>query len=229
VTDETSRSDAVAEQEASAKSEARASEAAAIRRRWITLGEVLAVVAAVISGLTLWNSWSERADNEAAKSAEASRSSLRAARLVLTATAANDRKLVLRPSSPDQSIQSQSVTFPSSLGVTPAQTTGEPRLEAAWFADALEKSRNEAGLPDDSHGDERMPVAITTRYLVEGEPHEDFTIYDVGYSVAGRLLSGHTVTLRGLSLVSRVKNDDAQKLLDARWAKLRPRSKRSPS
>lgn len=74
-----------------------------------------------------------------------------------------------------------------------------------------------------------MPVAITTRYLVDGEPHEDVTIYDVGYSVAGRLLSGHSVTLRGLSLVSRVKNDDAQKLLDARWAKLTPPSKRSPS
>lgn len=131
MTDETSRSDAVAGQGPSAETEARASEAAAIRRRWITLGEVLAVVAAVISGLTLWNSWSERADNEAAKSAEASRSSLRAARLVLTATATNDRKLVLKPSSPDQSIQSQSVAFPSSLGVTPTQTTGEPRLKAA--------------------------------------------------------------------------------------------------
>ncbi|KRC81277.1 hypothetical protein ASE13_02410 [Sphingomonas sp. Root241] len=40
---------------ASAKAEARAAESAAVRRRWITLGKVLAVIAAVISGLTLWN------------------------------------------------------------------------------------------------------------------------------------------------------------------------------
>ena len=71
--------------------------------------------------------------------------------------------------------------------------------------------------------------AITTRYLVDGEPREDVALYDVGYSISGRLLSGHTVTLRGLSLISRVTKGDAQKLLDARWAKLTPPSKRSPA
>ena len=39
-------------------------EAAAIRRRWITLGEILAVVGVLISGLALWNSWSERSSAE---------------------------------------------------------------------------------------------------------------------------------------------------------------------
>ncbi len=34
-----------------------AAEAAAIRRRWINLGEVLAVIAVLISALTLWNSY----------------------------------------------------------------------------------------------------------------------------------------------------------------------------
>ena len=218
--DKTSKTDAEVGQKPTANMEAQALEAAAIRRRWITLGEVLAVVAAVISGLTLWNSWSERAENEAVKSAEASRASLRAARLVLTATATNDRKLILKPTSAEQTIQSQSVAFPAALGLTPAQTTGEPRLEAAWFSGALEKFRNRAGLPDDSHGDEQLPVAITTRYLVDGEPREDVALYDVGYSISGRILSGHTVTLRGLSLISRVTKGDAQKLLEARWAKL---------
>ena len=37
-----------------------AAEAAAIRRRWITLGEVLAVAAVLISALTFWNSYQER-------------------------------------------------------------------------------------------------------------------------------------------------------------------------
>ena len=45
-------------------------EAAAIRRRWITLGEILAVVAVMISGLTFWNSYSERTASEAERAAE---------------------------------------------------------------------------------------------------------------------------------------------------------------
>lgn len=206
-----------------AGTQARAAEAAASRKRWITLAEVLTVIAVAISGLTLWNSWSERRDSEASKNAEAQRASSRAATLVLTATSAGKGELVLKPGAEDQTVQSQTVTFPKSLGVAPAETTGEPRIEASWFEGALVKARSHAGLPDDSRGDERLPVAITTSFLVDGEPHVDVAIYDIGYTIAGRWLSGHTVTLRGLSLVSRVKSRNAGASLDARWAKLAPR------
>ena len=40
-------------------------EAARVRRRWINLGELVAVLALVISALTLWNSYRERTTNEA--------------------------------------------------------------------------------------------------------------------------------------------------------------------
>jgi hypothetical protein len=199
-----------------------AAEAAASRKRWITLAEVLTVIAVAISGLTLWNNWSERRDTEATKTAEAQRASSRAATLVLTATGAGQGELVLKPSAEEQTVQSQTVTFPKALGVPLAETTGEPRIEASWFESALVKARNRAGLPDDSRGDERLPVAITTSFLVDGEPHLDVALYDVGYTIAGRWLSGHTVTLRGLSFVSRVKSSTAQSGVDARWAKLGP-------
>jgi hypothetical protein len=208
--------------EARAKAEAHAAEAAAIRRRWLTLGEVLAVIAVVISALTLWNNWSERSDSEAAKSIEARQASIRAATLALTATGSDKSELVLKPGSSEQSVQSQTIRFPTALGAAPAETTGEPRIEAAWFERALLKARSEAGLPDDSRGDERIPVVITTRFLVDGKPYEDVAIYDIGYTVSGRWLSGHSVTLRGISLVSRVKSGDAQAKLDARWTKLFP-------
>ena len=203
--------------------EARAAEAAAIRRRWITLGEVLAVIAAIISALTLWNSWSQRSDSEAARSAEARQASTRAVTLVLTAATSGARELALKPMSAGQSVQSQHISFPTALGAAPAETTGEPRIEAAWFERALKKARNQAGLPDDSRGDERLPVLISTRFLVDGEAHDDVALYDVGYTISGRWLSGHSVTLRGLSLVSRVKGSNAQAMLDARWAQLFPR------
>ena len=206
-----------------AKAEARVAEAAAIRRRWITLGEVLAVIAVVISGLTLWNSWNERSDSQTAKRIEERRASVRAATLVLTATEAGERTLTLKPTSAEQSVQSQTVAFPTALGAASAETTGEPRIEAAWFEARLQKTREAAGLPDDSRGDERLPVVITTRFLVNGEAHEDVALYDIGYTVSGRWLSGHSVKLRGLSLIARVEGADAQGKLDARWRTLFPR------
>lgn len=215
--------DPVSATEARAKADAHAAEAAAIRRRWLTLGEVLAVIAVVISALTLWNNWSERRDSEAAKTVEAQQTSIRAATLVLTATSSGKSELVLKPASPEQSVQSQTIHFPTALGAAPAETTGEPRIEAAWFERALLKARSQAGLPDDSRGDERLPVVITTRFLVDGKAHEDVALYDIGYTVSGRWLSGHSVTLRGLSLVSRAKSGNAQARLDARWTKLFPR------
>lgn len=205
-----------------AEARTQAAEAAATRRRWITLAEVLTVIAVTISGLTLWNSWSERRDSEASKQVEARQASSRAATLVLTATSSGKAALLLKPTEEDQAVQSQTIAFPTPLGLAPAQTTGEPRIEATWFESALEKARNKAKLPDDSRGDERLPVAITTRFLVDGKPYEDVAIYDIGYTIAGHWLSGHTVTLRGLSLVSRVKGTASQARLDARWKTLVP-------
>jgi hypothetical protein len=204
------------------KADADAAEAASIRRRWITLGEVLAVIAVVISALTLWNSWTERSDSLASKQAEARRSNNRAETLVLIATASGEHELVLKPASVAQSVQGQTITFPTALGVEPAETTGEPRIEAAWFESALKKARGHAGMPDDSRGDERLPVVITTRFLVDGDPHEDVALYDIGYTISGRWLGGHSVAMRGLSLVSRVRSASARAALDARWNKLIP-------
>lgn len=206
------------------RAEARAVEAAAIRRRWITLGEVLAVIAVTISGLTLWNSWSERSETKAAKQAEAQQSSTKAATLVLVTEDGGKRTLALRPASADQTVQSQKLLLPAALKLTPVETTGEPRIEAKWFENALVKAREAAHLPDNSRGDERLPVAIVTRFLSNGVPHDDVALYDIGYTVSGRFLGGHSVTLRGLSLVTHAKAAEAQSRLDQRWARLHPSS-----
>lgn len=204
------------------ESTAQAKAAAATRRRWVTLGEVLAVVAVVISGLTLWNSWTQRSDSDAVKTADAQRASTRAGTLVLLASNAGGHVLNLKPASAEQSVQSQRVMFPTALEAAPAETTGEPRIEAAWFEHALKQAREVAKMPDDSRGDEQLPVAIITRFLVDGEPHEDVALYDVGYSIAGHWLGGHSVTLRGVSLIARVKGGGAQAKVDARWKHLFP-------
>lgn len=222
MTHEPSQSSTPTDTKNTANAEVRAAEAAAIRRRWITLGEILAVIAVLISGLTLWNSWSERSATDVQKEADARQSSARAATLVLLATSSDDDELVLKPSSPDQSVQSQKLIFPTSLRLATVATTGEPRIEADWFEDALKRARNRAKLPDDSRGDEQIPVAISTRFLVDGKLHEDMAVYDIGYSVSGRWLRGHKVALRGLSLVAHVEGDRAQARVDARWKAVLP-------
>ncbi|GLK44204.1 hypothetical protein GCM10017612_21240 [Novosphingobium resinovorum] len=106
---------------------------------------------------------------------------------------------------------------PLSLSLAVAETTGEPRIEARWFETALKKVRDEAKLLGDSRGDETLPIFVTTRILVNGKVHEDVALYDLGYSIAGRLLDGQTITLRGISLVARTRGTAGRRLLDARW------------
>lgn len=200
-------------------------EAAKVRRRWITLGEVLGVAAVLISGLTLWNNWNDRRETKAEMAATEQRAFAKAAKLVLVAVDGGKQVLALKPAAAEQSVQSQSILFPTALGVSPAATTGEPRIEGGWFEHALVKAREAAGLPDNSRGDERLPVVIVTQYLGDGDPHEDVALYDVGYTISGKFLGGHSVTLRGISLVAKVKRDYAQAKLDARWKTLLPAAK----
>jgi hypothetical protein len=186
------------------------------------LGEVLAVLAVAISALTFWNDWTERNDSKAVQRSDAQRASARATTLVLLAANIGKQTLALKPASAEQTVQSQTVLSPSALGSAAVATTWESRLEAIWFERALVTARELAGFPDSSRGDERLPTVMITRFLVDGKPHEDVALYDIGYTISGRFLSGHTVTLRGLSFVSRLKTRAAQAKLDARWRQLHP-------
>jgi hypothetical protein len=204
------------------KAEARAAEAAAIRRRWITLGEILAVVAVLISALTLWLNWSERTSRDTEKTAESSSRATRAATLTLRAErSTNGKRLDLNPVAEDQVVQSQTIRFPTALDVDPVETTGQPRIEARWFDDALKEAREDAGLPDNSRGDERLPVLIETRFVVDGQNYTDVALYDLGYTIKGEMISGHDLRLRGLSLVRRAPARDQ---LDSRWQAMMPKS-----
>ena len=194
-------------------------EAASIRRRWITLGETLAVAAVLISGLTLYLNRADRQDERADRAAESSKASARAARLVLNAQPDGEDRLALKPADPNQMVQSQTILFPRALGIAAVETSGEARIEAGWFEAALKKAREAAKLPDDSIGDEKLPVVIMTRFIVNGDTHDDSAIYDIGYGIAGKWLSGHRLSLRGLSLVTHAGRADAQARIDAHWAR----------
>lgn len=203
------------------QSKAEAAEAAAVRRRWITLGEILGVAAVVISALTFWNSYSERRNAEIERESEARSADTKARTLVLRGTVDPDGEVLTLAATGDQDIQGVTVSFPSALELEPVDATN-PRIEADWFDAALRHARREAGQRDEDAGDERLPVAITTRYVVGGAMLADTSLYDVGYGVKERFLRGGTVRLRGLSFIGRTRADQAQARLDGLWKTRQP-------
>jgi hypothetical protein len=189
-------------------------EAAAIRRRWITLGEVVAVLAVLISAATLWNSYEERKGSEADRTAAAQKEGRQEAALVLRAKPVDDGKsLALEAADAEQIIQGQRILFPSKLGLGTIETAGDPRIEARWAADALKKS----GAEKTAAGDLRVPLAIVTRFTTKGAVRSDAALYQLSYVREGHLLGGSSIRLRGLSLVDRVPAAKAQASVDRLW------------
>lgn len=191
-------------------------EAARVRRRWLNLGELLAVAAVVISALTFWNSYRERTNSEANAQAAAEKSTRSAAILTFKASPSSDgRTLALTPRSDTQVVQSQTISFPTALNLDPVSTTGDARIERGWFDSALAKARKAAGAKYDEAGDARVPVMIVTNFLVDGEPKVDRALFEIGYEAQHAFLSGTTIRLKGLSRVEAAKDEaSGKKALD---------------
>jgi hypothetical protein len=209
---------------AEGESPAQAAEAAAVRRRWLNLGEILAVVAVIISALTLWNSYSERSHSEADKAREAQHEVVKARTLVLKAAPGKNGDRLSISALGDQAIQGQTITFPTALGLNPVDST-DPRIEQGWFASGLKSARRAAGENDDAKGDHRLPVAITSRFYANGEMAEQTALYDIGYATEGHFLMGTTVRLRGLSLIGPASPKNARSHIDALWKARHPQAK----
>ncbi|WP_404712685.1 hypothetical protein [Sphingomonas sp. MMS24-J13] len=193
-------------------------EAARVRRRWLNLGEILAIGAVAISGLTFWNSYAERKNNEAEHAAESAQSAKKAVVLTLRSSADKDgRTLSLTPRADNQAIQNQTILFPTALGLSPAETSGEGRIERGWFDSALVKARRAAGV-EDKLGDAKLPVVIETHYLADGDPQVDRAVFELGYATSHSFIGGTEVHLRGLARERPAASAEAgQKQIDAIW------------
>ncbi|NIJ07046.1 hypothetical protein FHS31_000628 [Sphingomonas vulcanisoli] len=193
-------------------------EAARVRRRWLTLGELLGIAAVVISALTFWNSYRERTTSEAQHQAEQAKGSKLAATLLLKGTPAHDgRVLELAARAEGQSIDSQTIHFPAALGIDPIETSGDPRIERDWFASAVAKARHAAGLKDET-GDARLPVLIESRFTADGDSRTALDRYVIGYTTDTSFLSGTRIKLHGLSRTAASKDiRSGQKAIDAAW------------
>jgi len=193
--------------------------------RWLTLAEIVGLAALAIAGLGYWDSHRERLqqDHERAavdhdrKAEEAAASKARAAAaqeeavrhaLLLTGTPAAG-ELRLQPARADQVIQTQTLWFPTVVKPDSVATTGNPRIEGRWIEDRLRR----AARPDDH----RLPVAIETSFIEDGQRRTDRALYLVGFSLHGRLVGGPKVEFEGISLAQRNVGGDLQAAANSYW------------
>jgi hypothetical protein len=191
-------------------------EAVAIRRRWVSLGEAVAVAGVIIGGLTLWNSFEERRDareiraEERAAAKEAAAAALRRSGLI--ATEAKNGKIAFK--GVDCALQSTDIRFPKALGIAPQGTVTVHEIDSVWFARSLLKLTD--GGPDRRQG--RLPILIDSLCTGPEGNRQESAIYDIAWRIEPQLL-GRSLKLRGMVMRQRVTRNSGQATLDALWTK----------
>ncbi len=186
----------------------KAAETARIRRRWLSLGETVAVIAVVISALTLWNTFDSRRSAEAER-AEEKASTSKPRPIGLIAIDAGGAGLTFKAA--DCALQSTDIRFPSALDVGPENTVLDHRIEANWFESALLKSVEK----DARSG--RLPIVISSQCEGPEGARSETAIYDIVYRIEPRVILGRTVKLRGLIRRESVADGDGTARLDQLW------------
>ena len=199
-------------------------EAAARKRRfrlWITLSEVVGVLALVISGLNFWESHHQRVVEARHQAALEQVHSAAHSAVVLSASVQGDgARLFLQPMNPAQAVQSQRYLFPHTvLGHAMEVTAARPQIDLSWIADGLRaeiarQRKAGAAAPD---GEGTLPVGVFTTYIEDGDTRTDPSLYRVGYSWRSQLLGGPKLALQGLSLERRAVHGDLRGAVEAAW------------
>ena len=163
------------------------------RLRWLTLGEIIAVIAVAISALGLWKTWQDKPDKPVLVEKQAT------VPLTLRGVARKDgRSLLVEPVEANHSLDSASLSFGSSK----VELAGNAQLNAGDFERAVEKSDT----AKDQKGDglHRLPLRIDARYVEAGQTRRSVANYALVYRwEEGGLFGGRSLRLVGLSLVSR--------------------------
>jgi hypothetical protein len=180
--------------------------------RWLTLAEAVGVLALVVAALGYWDTHRERVAAAKAHEAEAEASVRRQAFLMTASPQGDGAWLKLEAVTEGQVIQTQAIWFPKALREAKVETTGNPRLEAGWIAGPLRKMSPKAETG-------RVPVAIQTVFVEDGQMKTDRALYQLGDSLHPRLLRGAEIKLEGLSLVRRGLKGEPQAAADSLWPK----------
>ena len=157
------------------------------RLRWLTLGEILAVVAVAISALGLWKSWNS--DDRPTTVVE----QRRPIALTLRGKAeADGRTLAITPVEQSHALQSLAIKPPGAASTISIGSDGE--LAANDLEDAVGKSA------DRDKGTHRVRVRIQADYVEAGATRHATQDYVLTYRwEGGSLFGGRSLRLVGLS------------------------------
>ncbi len=157
------------------------------RRRWISLGEVIALGALVISAFGVWLAWKSSSEDRPTRIVE----QRQPIPLTLRGTAGDGgRELTIGPVESSHALESLTLTI---RGGPVIQLGNDGTLDAGDVESAL-KDRDEA------KGPHSVPVRIEARYVEMGKDRRSVGNYVLRYRwEGGGLFGGRSLRLTGLS------------------------------
>jgi hypothetical protein len=161
------------------------------RRRWVTLGELIALAALIVSAIGVWISWKgqDRPDDKPTQIVEQRQS----IPLTLRAKREDDgTRLEISPVEPSHALESLRVTLP---GASPIEVGSDGELDASDVQSALKGHEQD---PKDRTLSVR--VRIDARYVEAGKDRHGGGSYTLRYMwKGGGLFGGRSLHLVGLS------------------------------
>jgi len=155
------------------------------RRRWITFGEIIALLALVVSAGGLWLTWKSSSEDKTTRVVEQKQ----AIPLTLRGKANNDgRSLTIEPVEAGHALESLTVTI---KGASPIEVGSDGEIAASDVEAALKKR-------DESKGAHSVPVRIAARYVEMGKDRTATASYVLRYRwEGGGLFGGRSLKLTG--------------------------------
>jgi hypothetical protein len=159
------------------------------RRRWISFGELIAVLALIVSALGVWVSWKNDHSGKPAASADEHKP----IPLTLRGTVdGNGRVLTIIPADPEHALQSLTVTL---FGASPIDVGSDGRLNASDVEAALKGHEKE--LKDHVYS---VRARIAAHYVENGVDRHGGGTYILRYRwEGGGLFGSRSLQLVGLS------------------------------
>jgi hypothetical protein len=156
------------------------------KRRWINLGEIIAIAALIVSALGVWIAWKSSSNGQPTRVVE----QRQPIPLTLRGTAQDDgRKLVISPVESSHALESLTLTI---KGADPIELGSDGTLDADTLGSKITK--------DEDKGAHSVTVRIDARYVELGKDRRSGGNYVLRYRwESGGLLGGRSVRLIGLS------------------------------
>jgi len=155
------------------------------RRRWLALGELIAIAALIVSAIGVWIAWKSSSNDKPTRVVE----QRQAIPLTLRGTVERDgRELVIAPVESSHALESLMVTIP---GAYPIELGSSGELDADTVASKVK---------DEVKGAHSVAVTVKARYVEMGKDRTATGKYLLRYEIeGGGLLGGRSLRLTGFS------------------------------